>query len=107
MLFYQSPKFELSLNPAWFIARDNYEKIKHRITIQKFILKDPSNKCYRLRRLMMVIGWQLWKRIGGPRIIKTIDNGELFILDPKSGNSVGAIYARICSFLHVILFENT
>jgi FkbM family methyltransferase len=49
----------------------------------------------------MAITWQLWKRAGGPRLIKTLDNGSLFILDPRSGNSVGAIYTRIYSSRHV------
>jgi FkbM family methyltransferase len=77
------------------------KKLRYLLTIPLFILKEPSNKGYRFKHLMLALGWQLWKRVGGPRIIKTIDNGALFILDPQSGNSVGAIYTRVYSSIHV------
>lgn len=80
-------------------------KLQYLFTIPAFIFKDPSNKGHRFKRLMMAIGWQLWKRIGGARIIKSLDNGALFILDPKSGNSTGAIYTRIYSSLHVVFIR--
>lgn len=76
-------------------------KLKYIFTIPYYIIKEPSNKGFRFKHLMMALGWQLWKRTVGSLIIKTLDNDALFILDPKSGNSVGAIYTRIYESRHV------
>lgn len=43
----------------------------------------------------MGIGWQVWKRTVRLPLVLTLDNGMLFLADPRSGNSAGAIYTRI------------
>jgi len=70
-------------------------------SIPAMILGEPSNEGEKVRRILMSIGWQLWKRLGLPPIISTLDNGKFFVLDPHSGNSAGAIYTRIYSSRHI------
>lgn len=64
--------------------------------------KEPSNRDQRLRRLLISFGWQIYKRIIRLPVIIRLDNGAEFILEPKSGNSAGAIYTRIYESKYVL-----
>jgi len=70
-------------------------------SVVQCILTDPSNRGARGRRLLMGLAWQAWKRTISLPLVLTLDNGLLFIADPRSGNSVGAIYTRIYESPHV------
>jgi FkbM family methyltransferase len=59
------------------------------------VIDEPSNRGEVVRRLLMSVGWQLWKRMMRTPLVLTLDNGLLFVADPRSGNSTGAIYTRI------------
>ena len=61
----------------------------------KSIWINPSNKGERLKRLFFAFVWQIYKRTYGKPIITNLDNGPSFVIDAKSGNSVGVIYSKI------------
>ncbi|MDP9002729.1 MAG: FkbM family methyltransferase [Myxococcota bacterium] len=56
---------------------------------------EPSNRDNRVGRVLLSVGWQVWKRTVRLPIVLTLDNGMSFIAEPMSGNSTGAIYTRI------------
>jgi FkbM family methyltransferase len=74
---------------------------KYLFSIPAMVWLEPSNRDERIKRVFMSIFWQLWKRFKLPPLIYNLDNGAYFVLDPKSGNSVGAIYTKIYSSRHV------
>jgi FkbM family methyltransferase len=77
------------------------KKIEYLFSIPSLIYSEPSNEGEKFKRIIMSIAWQFWKRLGMPPIISTLDNGKYFVLDPKSGNSAGAIYTKIYSSKHI------
>lgn len=69
--------------------------MKKPIQLLKYIWTSPSNKGERVKRIFYAIAWQAYKRTYGKPIITQLDNGPNFVLDPKSGNSTGAIYTKV------------
>jgi FkbM family methyltransferase len=59
------------------------------------IWRDPSNRNEKGKRILMFVGWQLWKRIVHLPIIVSTDNGFRVIAYPESNVSAAFIYYRI------------
>jgi len=55
----------------------------------------------------MSAGWQVWKRTTRLPLLLTLDNGLLFVADPRSGNSAGAIYTRIYESVYTQFIRKT
>lgn len=56
---------------------------------------DASNSDERGRRILMFVGWQLWKRVIHAPIIVATDNGFRFIAYPDSDVSAAFLYYRV------------
>lgn len=69
--------------------------VRNTRSVLSLVVTDPSNEGQRLQRLLMSVGWQVYKRLTTTPLVLKLDNGLQFIADPRSGNSTGAIYTRI------------
>ena len=56
---------------------------------------DPSNRGQRAKRILIFVGWQLWKRIINLPLIVGTDNGFRFIAYPNSDVAAGFLYYRV------------
>jgi FkbM family methyltransferase len=63
--------------------------------VLRYILENPSNQGEKLYRLLLALGWQLYKRTIRLPLIVTLDNGLLYIADPLANNATGAIYTKL------------
>jgi FkbM family methyltransferase len=65
------------------------------------ILRNESNKGQRFRRLLVSVGWQIWKRAIGKPIGVTLFNGYRFLAYPDCDSSSNAIYFSIADYREV------
>lgn len=72
-----------------------FKGIQHLYRLVLYVWDNPSNRGQRVRRSLMVVLWQVYKRTVGLPLVVTLDNGRRFIAEPKSGNSTGVIYTRL------------
>jgi FkbM family methyltransferase len=56
---------------------------------------EPSNRGERARRILIFVGWQLWKRVIDLPLIVDTDNGFRFIAYPDSDVAAGLLYFRV------------
>lgn len=56
---------------------------------------DASNQGERSKRILMFVGWQLWKRVIHLPVILATDNGFRFIAYPDSALSAAFLYYRV------------
>ncbi len=56
---------------------------------------DPSNRGERVKRILIFVGWQLWKRIIHLPLIVGTDNAFRFIAYPDSDVAAGFLYYRV------------
>jgi FkbM family methyltransferase len=63
--------------------------------LARYVWANPSNHGQRLKRSLLVIVWQIYKRTIGLPLILTLDNRFRFVVEPRSGNSTGVIYTRL------------
>ncbi len=59
------------------------------------IWSEPSNRDERGKRILMFVGWQLWKRVVKRPLIVEMDNGFRFIAYPDSDVAAGFLYYRV------------
>jgi len=71
------------------------ETMHNSICVIRRILRDESNKGQRSRRLLMSVGWQIWKRTIAKPIVATLFNNCRFIAHPDCQVSSGVFYFRV------------
>jgi len=71
------------------------ELITQLLYVLRSIWSDDSNRGERARRVLMFVGWQLWKRTIRLPIVVGTDNGFRIVAYPESDVSAGFIYYRI------------
>jgi len=69
-----------------------FQKVRY---VLHSIWTDGSNRGQRGRRLLVFVGWQLWKRVIHLPIIVPTDNGFRFIAYPDSDVSAALLYYRL------------
>lgn len=85
-----------------------YIKRKFRIvlSILRMVLFDASNKGEVTFRIMTSIGWQIYKRLFKFPIVLPLDNGLIYIADPRAVNSTGVIYTKIYESDYILFIRN-
>lgn len=63
--------------------------------VLRSIWLEPSNRGERSKRIVMFIGWQIWKRVIRLPLIVPTDNGFRFIAYPDSDVAAGFLYYRV------------
>jgi FkbM family methyltransferase len=61
----------------------------------KYIYFNESNRGQKIKRFVLCLCWQIYKRVIKLPLIVTLDNKKQFVIDPASRNSTGVIYTRI------------
>jgi len=65
------------------------------VYVLRSIWCEPSNQGERGKRVLMFVGWQLWKRVIGVPLIVATDNGFRLIAYPDSDVAAGFLYYRV------------
>lgn len=105
-----SPKFSgknpLQLRYADF-ARSTLIKPGKLTYVLKSIWREESNRGQRLRRVVIFVGWQLWKRsVGTPWTVRLF-NGFRARVWPDSDASAAAVYYSLPNGRHLSLVRNS
>jgi len=69
--------------------------IERLLYVLRSIWGEPSNRGERGKRILMFVGWQLWKRVIDLPLIVATDNAFRFIAYPDSDVAAGFLYYRV------------
>jgi FkbM family methyltransferase len=69
--------------------------LQNLLYVFRSIWRNASNRGQRGKRILMFMGWQLWRRIMRLPVVVAIDNGFRIIAYPESGVSAAFIYYHV------------